>query len=135
MRTFAAGLSFLLSLGLCGCVERALVVETDPPGAEVWMDGDLAGLSPVRIPFSHYGTREVVVVKGGYAITREIRSLETPWYERFPLDFFSENLWPWTLTAERYFVYILKPQTVDPEEVLKRAEEMREKSQAPPPGK
>ncbi len=125
MKTLSA---VLLSLGLCGCVERALVVETDPPGAEVWVDGDLAGLSPVRMPFSHYGVREVVVVKGGFALTREIRSLETPWYERFPLDFFSENCWPGTLTDERYFVYVLKPQTVDPEGVLKRAEEMRKQT-------
>ena len=125
MRRLAA---VLLSLLLPGCVERALVVETAPPGAEVWIDGEMAGLSPVRVPFSHYGTQEVVVVKGGYATVREVRAVKVPWYERFPIDFASENLWPWTLTDEHYFVYTLRPQTVDPEEVLKRAEEMRKKA-------
>ena len=125
MRTAFAGLAALL---LCGCVERAVVVETDPPGAEVWIDGEMEGLSPVRVPFSHYGTREVVVVKGGFATVREKRELAEPWYERFPLDFASENLWPLTLTDDRYFVYRLTPETVDPEGVLKRAEEMRKRS-------
>ncbi len=122
MRSLAAGLLFLL---LPGCVERALVVETDPPGAEVWIDGEMTGLSPIRVPFSHYGTREVVVVKGGFATLREVRPLEAPWFERFPMDFAAENLWPTTFTDERYFVYTLRPETVDPEAVLKRAEEMR----------
>ena len=129
MRAPAAGLlSLLLPLLSSGCVERALVVETDPPDAEVWVDGDLEGLSPVRVPFSHYGTREIVVVKGGFATQRGTRPVEAPWYERFPLDFASENLWPGTLTDERYFVYTLTPETVDPEGVLKRAEEMRSKT-------
>ena len=125
MRLLAAVLALLL---LPGCVERALVVETTPPGAEVWIDGELAGLSPVRVPFSHYGTREVVVVKGGFATMKEIRDVAAPWFERFPIDFASENLWPATFTDERYFVYTLKPETVDPEGVLKRAEEMRKKA-------
>ena len=125
MKPLLAGLTALL---LCGCVERALVVETDPPGAEVWIDGEMEGLSPVRVPFSHYGTREVVVVKGGFATVRERRIVDEPWYETFPLDFASENLWPMTLTDDRYFVYTLKPEALDPEGVLKRAEEMRKRS-------
>ena len=133
MRRSAALLLPLLSLLLSACVERALIVETTPPGAEVWIDGDLEGLSPVRVPFSHYGTREVVVMKGGFATVREIRPLEAPWYERFPVDFFSENLWPVTLTDERYFVYTLKPEALDPEGVLTRARRLREKSRTPPP--
>ena len=128
MRRIVPALLFLL---LPGCVERALVVETAPPGAEVWIDGELVGLSPVRAPFSHYGTREVVVVKGGFATVREVRALDAPWFEHFPIDFAAENLWPATLTDERYFVYTLKPETVDPEGVLKRAQEMRGNSPAP----
>ena len=116
----------LLALLPAGCVRRGLVVETEPPGAEVWIDGDLAGLSPVRTPFAHYGTREIVVAKGGYRRVQEHRPVEPPWFERFPLDFFTENLWPGTFVDERYLVYTLQPETVFPDEVLARAQGIRE---------
>src|SRR5262245_32199714 len=50
---------FLLPLAASGCVTRTLRVETDPPGARVWIDGVEAGPSPVEVPFTHYGAREI----------------------------------------------------------------------------
>lgn len=109
-----------------GCVRRALVVESEPPGAEVWIDGENLGPSPVRVPFDHYGRREIVLSKGGYALIRGTREIAAPWYERFPLDFFAENLWPGTLVDERYFFYTLSPEESDPEGVYQRAKSFRE---------
>lgn len=111
----------LAALAASGCVHRALIVESEPPGAEVWIDGELAGLTPVRTPFSHYGAREIAVVKGGHALVRSRLEVEPPWYERFPLDFFAENLWPLTLTDERYFIFRLVPEQGDPDAVMSRA--------------
>ena len=125
-------LLFVLALLPAGCVRRGLVVETEPAGAEVWIDGDLVGLTPVRVPFAHYGTREIVVSKGGYARIQETRPVEPPWFERFPLDFVTENLWPGSLVDERYFVYTLRPETVLPDDVYARGKAMREAVTAPP---
>ena len=103
------------------------MVESAPPGAEVWIDGDPVGFTPVRIPFSHYGAREIVVTKGGYALVKRLQPVEAPWYERFPLDFVSENLWPWTMVDERYFIYTLQPEKTGADELYERAKAMRER--------
>ena len=122
----------LLALCLTGCVQRALVVESDPPGAEVWIDGEPAGLSPVRMSFSHYGTREIILSKGGFAGVRDHHPFEPPWYERFPLDFLTENLWPGTFRDERYLAYALVPEAPDPEGTYARARSMKEAALKPP---
>ena len=128
----AIPLLLLLSLLAAGCVRRTLIVESTPPEAEVWIDGERVGLTPVREPFSHYGTREIVVVKGGYTLAREKRPVEAPWYERFPLDFFTENLWPGTLVDERRFAYVLQPSTPGGDDVYARGKALRDAVAAPP---
>ena len=124
----------LLALCLSGCVQRALVVESDPPGAEVWIDGEPEGLTPVRVPFAHYGTREIVLSKGGFATVRDRHPFEPPWHERFPLDFLAENLWPGTLRDERYLAYALAPEPLDPDGAYARARVLREAARKPPDG-
>jgi len=94
------GVSALLLLGAlallgAGCAaERTLRVTSDPEGAEVWIDGQLAGTTPVTIEFFHYGTRRLVVRRPGYGTATLRVPLEAPWYARFPIDLFSEVLFP-----------------------------------------
>ena len=46
----------LLSLAaLAGCVERRFVIESDPPGALVLMNGQQLGATPVDGHFVYYG--------------------------------------------------------------------------------
>jgi TonB family protein len=45
----------------------ALVVESDPSGAQVWVDGKAAGPSPVVVPSLSAGTHRVRVLLEGYA--------------------------------------------------------------------
>ncbi|MHC5079610.1 MAG: PEGA domain-containing protein, partial [Planctomycetota bacterium] len=63
---------FLLSLGVLvpGCVERTIEVRSDPPGAEVYLDRAFRGRTPVRLPFHHYGVREITVRKAGFKTRR-----------------------------------------------------------------
>ena len=51
----------LLFLCLAGCVERLISVRSDPPGAAVLLDGDPVGVTPVEVPYTWYGTRDVTV--------------------------------------------------------------------------
>ena len=44
-----------------GCVERELLIRTEPAGAPVWVDEEYVGLSPIVYPFHHYGTRRLRV--------------------------------------------------------------------------
>ena len=86
---------------LCaGCVERTLEIRTDPPGAKVYLDGRLRGTTkngPLLLPFDHYGTRELSVRLEGYRPVTRMVDPATPIYQVFPLDFFFECLFPFTL--------------------------------------
>ena len=94
----------LLLLALApACVERELVIETDPP-AEVFVDGDYVAAttsgSLVRVAFDDYGTRQVTARAQGYLPTRQAVELDVPWYQVFPLGLFSDVLWPGTIRDE-----------------------------------
>jgi hypothetical protein len=83
---------------LPGCVERLLRVRSDPVGAEVWVNGESVGQTPLEHPFTFHGTVGIVVRSSGHESRRVLVRLAPPWYERFPLDFFAEHLVPWTMT-------------------------------------
>ena len=89
---FAAALA-----GTTGCVERVLQVRSDPPGATVYVNGTEAGKTPLDHPFTFYGTVEVALRREGALYHRELKELSCPWYDFFPIDFFSELLVPWTI--------------------------------------
>lgn len=95
--------SLLLS---SGCVERKMQIRSDPPGAEVYLDGTYAGLTPLELPFAHYGTHDVLfrhpgVETPGGRLDYESKLvrfwLRPPGYQWTPLDFFVEHFWPFTL--------------------------------------
>lgn len=46
-----------------GCVERSLLIRTDPPGAVVLLDAKKVGETPVEVPFVYGGTHEIVVYR------------------------------------------------------------------------
>jgi hypothetical protein len=114
---------------LGGCVERTMVIITDPPTAVILDEKHQPlGTSPVDRTFTYYGKYRFYCVKDGYETLIVEERVRPPWYEFFPLDFISENILPWNLRDKRYFRYTLQPATVvPPETVLKQAEELRER--------
>lgn len=126
MRAVRAGI-LLLCGALCGgCVERSLTISTDPPGASVTLDGEEMGPSPVTVPFVHYGAREILVVKPGYASARQLVPVRSPWYQRFGIDLFAEALWPWTIRDHRTVRLVLEPLTPGMDGLVQRAREAME---------
>lgn len=128
---------------LAGCVERKMMIRSDPEGAPAWVDEEPVGTTPVEVPFEHYGRRRIRVgpitdEAGSVQYLEAERMLETvpPWYELFPLDFFSEVLWPGTLVDKhRIDVQLSAPEErfqlrgVDAaREVRDEAEKYRRKS-------
>lgn len=96
------GLSVLIVGGLCaGCVERRLFVRSDPPGAKVFLDGEPMGETPIQIPFTFYGTREVHLRAEKHEPRRLAVALDPPWWQLTPIDFFAEVLYPGTIVDER----------------------------------
>ncbi|MCX7703158.1 MAG: PEGA domain-containing protein, partial [Planctomycetota bacterium] len=56
---------FLLPL-LGGCVLREFLIQSEPAGAEVFLDGRYIGKTPLKQSFDFYGTHRVVLRKNGY---------------------------------------------------------------------
>ena len=122
------------ALGLAalpGCVERRMVIMTEPYGAVVYDERDQPlGAAPVDRAFTYYGKYRFRLVKDGYETLIVEEDVRPPWYEVFPLDFISENLIPWTLRDVRYFRYQLQPaQVVPPEVVRDQAQRLRDRGQ------
>ncbi len=106
-----------------GCIARTLTVESDPPGAEVRLNGHRVGRTPVTVPFLHYGVYDVELRKEGMATLRAEAPVMAPGYARFPVCLFTEFLWPGTIHDDRKLSYVLKPPvTPGAKELLERAE-------------
>jgi PEGA domain-containing protein len=98
-------LLFIVSiLAAAGCVERSLVIHSDPVGAPVYVNGEPVGNTPLRHEFITYGVYSIEVgplrdEKGMLqheSAEREV-PVRAPWYQIIPLDFFAEVLWPATI--------------------------------------
>ncbi len=109
MRTSLATIACLAAL-LGGCrTERTLSVTSNPPGAEVRLDDQAVGLTPVRVWFEHYGTRRVTFYLPGYRTRSDQIRLGPPWYLRFPLDVVTEVFLPFGWKDRRVYHVDLVP--------------------------
>ena len=102
----------IAALALSGCVKRALLIESSPPGAAVQINGHpLNHATPVTYEFVTHGPYTITLSKSGF---REIRAREwvrAPWHQWMPLDFVTELLLPITFDDQHRFAYTLQPAT------------------------
>jgi PEGA domain len=128
---FAAAVLVLLLVG--GCVRRTLTIETEPQGAIVVLNDQEIGTSPASIDFTWYGDYDVVLRKPGFQTLHTHTVVRTPWYQMPPIDFFFDVLWPGRIHDHRRAAFTLEPWVApDPEEVVKRANELRKRALADP---
>jgi hypothetical protein len=130
-RLMGLAVAATIGLGLAGCVERRMLIRTNPPGAMAYVDDYPVGLTPTATSFTYYGTRRIRLVKDGYETETFLQPVSPPWYQIPPLDFFAENLVPGSIRDYHAFDYQLKPQVLVPaEQVLDRAEQLRRQTHA-----
>ncbi|MBI3823642.1 MAG: hypothetical protein HY289_13315 [Planctomycetes bacterium] len=128
LHRFGGLLATMALIGVSGCVERRMVIITDPyPAASNAIVFDEKnqpiGGTPVDKPFTYYGTYKFRIVKDGYEPLVMEQRVRAPWYELPGLDFISENLIPWTIRDVRVFRVVLQPAQVRPvEQLLQDAE-------------
>lgn len=121
------------SLFFGGCVQRRMTIRSNPPGAQVYIDDQEIGRTPVSTDYTYYGKRNIRLVKDGFETLTVKQSVWAPWYEWPGLEFVSENLWPWEIRDERTFDYQMQPSMVVPSQtLLGRAEELRRSQQVTP---
>ena len=110
----------------CG-VQRTLQIESDPPGALVYLNGNEVGRTPMRKNFLWYGTYDVELRKEGYETLVKPTPVWAPWWQVPPIDFLAE-LVPLPLEDKHAVEYRLKPtgmEQADPNAILRRAVAMR----------
>lgn len=75
-----------------GCVERRLMVTSEPSGALVFLNEEEKGRTPLEVPFTWYGTYEVRLEREGYRTLHTQRVAERPWWETPGPDLVAEAL-------------------------------------------
>jgi hypothetical protein len=116
-----------LALPAQATVRRRLNVNSNPPGALVYVDNQQIGTTPCSVDFTYYGTREIRLIKPGFETLTVNQPIPTPWYEYIPLDFVSENLVGMKIRDNRTVTYNLSPQLIVPTpELINRADQLRQ---------
>ena len=130
-----AGLA-VAAFSQAGCVERLLAIQSDPPGAAAYLDGEKVGTTPCEVPYTWYGTRVLVLELRGFTLVRKEIELNPPWWQIVPIDFITDVLIPVTIHDRMSVSYTLEEAPVSQdaiEPVLQRADELRKKSEPPKP--
>ena len=128
-----------------GCVERKLLIRSDPPGARVYLNSEpaLEEAAPVELPFEFYGDYAVRLTLPGHKDLEAVAPVDPPWWSWPPFDFITEVLWPGTIEDHREFAFKMEP--MPPErtfeeseahnrEMVERAEELRRRERERPGG-
>ena len=126
-------------VALAGCVERKLIIRSDPAGATVFLNYDSALLSttPAESSFTDYGTYRVRLVEEDHEELVAMAEVDAPWWSYPPFDIITQLLLPFTVKDHHEFTYQLTPlsEALAPEalrernaELIRRAEEFRKES-------
>ena len=126
----------IAALAACGCVTRTIEIESDPPGAAVWVNHRYVGRTPVEgLEFAHYGEYQITLRREGCRAASCTEKISPPWFERFPVDFISDVLSPVRYTDARRFEYALEPVRLRPnDEILADAQSARKRLRELPAG-
>lgn len=122
--TAAAGI-LLTAMTLGGCINRTIVVDSEPRGALVYLNDVEVGRTPTRVPFTFYGEYDVRLKKEGYETLHTAREAKPPWYDTIGADLLTGAM-PWTedVTIEWSFE-LNEARTVSEQTVLEHARQMR----------
>lgn len=130
-RELGLALAALALATLSACrAQRTLEITSEPSECEVRVDGERVGVTPLSLPFEHYGSRRVSLYRTGYRTYSRTVELTPPWYARFPIDLVSEVLLPlgW---RDNHSVHVRMqpgvPVLLEPDlqDILERAEGLR----------
>lgn len=93
-----------------GCVTRKIFLRSDPPGAELFLDGSPVGTTPHEREFVTYGSHRVELRMPGRERVVGVIDVERPWWQVFPISLFTDVLWPGELVDAHEFEFALPVQ-------------------------
>lgn len=114
-----------------GCLERYIVVTSDPPGAIVELNGEEVGRTPTRTAFTYYGVYDLRLSREGFEPVHDrLDASQAPPWDWPGLDLIAELLpVPFSHTVERHVE--LAPSDAasnEPGALAERAEAMRRRA-------
>lgn len=117
------------ALAACS-TKRTLLLESVPPGAKVWVDGQERGVTPLEVPFVHPGSFAVRLEKQGYSPLAADVAVKGG-FESYPVVDLPYEL----IVRERHWRWVghlealpAKPGEEGLQEVLERAREFRRRT-------
>ncbi|MEW6026503.1 MAG: PEGA domain-containing protein [Planctomycetota bacterium] len=109
-----------------GCAEHRILITSEPAGAKVTLDGQDKGITPLSVPFTFYGKREVLLEKDGYQTYKSIIPVNPPILQVFPIDIMM-FLIPYPFVDNHSFYFILEKQgKTDIKKSLERMERLKD---------
>jgi len=115
---------------LAGCVERRLTINTNPSGAQVLLNDEDIGVSPVTTSFKWYGDYNIMIRKAGCETLNTHQKLNPPWYDYFPFDFFAQVLYPGRIVDSYQWSFELKPSTEPSrDKLINEAEQLKQRTE------
>lgn len=129
----------LAAAAASGCVERALVITSEPSGADITVNQQWKGKTPYVLPFKHYGVYDIWIEHPGVEENGKMvkfyplhvgEPIRAPGFQYAGVDFVTEVLLPTTLRDQHNLHYTLErvDKADDVDDVLARAQQLREAS-------
>jgi hypothetical protein len=115
---------------LVGCVERRVWIDTDPPGALVWLNDAQIGRTPVDVGIVHDGTYDLRIEKAGYEPIVTGADVNGPLWDQPPFDFLAEVL-PVDARNHTRWRFVLRARDESDAALTERAAAFRARMQAP----
>ena len=124
-----------LTLTGCGGVSRRFVVESNVPGAQVYINDRPVGVAPAHSTFEYYGYYNISVVHPDFQTETRRVHIVPPWYAYPPIDFLAEVVLPFNINDTRPLYFELGPaRQTNTGELLNSADALRERGwNLPPP--
>ena len=108
-----------------GCVQRTLHVDSNPPGALVYLNDEFVGRTPTSVVFTWYGTYDVRLEKEGYQALSTSREAKQPLYDMPFIDVFAEAM-PGTVHSDVHWSFDLHAkEPVNESELVQRAKALK----------
>ena len=118
-------LLFFTVLLVAGCVKRSILIETDPPGAQLWINEHEIGKTPVLYDFITHGRYKFRLEKSGFKPITAREMIRAPIYEWIGIDFVSEWVLPVHLKDFHHFRYTLNSQPPMERAVVETSEDVQ----------
>jgi hypothetical protein len=116
--------------GALGCVERRLMITSEPSGALVYLNDKEEGRTPLEVPFTWYGVYDVRLEREGYTTLQTQREAERPWWEAPGPDLFAEAIPNKRVEIKWHFEMdkATPADEIDPRDVVGHARQLRAKN-------